>query len=110
VAGSAVYAATKAAVELFSKTLALELGPEGVRVNVVAPALVRSEIWQAAGLPQATADQMLKTRALDYALGRIGEPEDVAAAVSFLVSEQASWITGEVLGVNGGVGVNALRR
>ena len=81
VAGASVYAATKAGVEGFSRALALEVGPLGIRVNVVAPSLVRSNIWLAAGMSRESYERMLKDCGAKYPLGRTGEPEDVAGIV-----------------------------
>ncbi len=108
--GTAVYAAAKAGVEGFTRAMALELGPAGVRVNCVAPALVRSEIWTSAGMTPERYDKMLAERAAEYPLGRVGEPEDVASLVSFLVSSRADWITGAVIPIDGGSTLGAVKR
>nr|WP_189212642.1 MULTISPECIES: SDR family oxidoreductase [Actinokineospora] len=93
--GLGVYNATKAALIHLTRQLALELSPR-VRVNAVAPAVVRTrlaeELWR---------DHEDRLSAV-FALGRIGEPDDVAASVAFLASDAASWITGETLVVDGG--------
>ncbi len=89
------YNATKAAVLLLTRQLAYELAP-GVRVNAVAPGLVRTEFARAIWEP---AEQLMAQR---IPLGRIGEPTDVAAAVAMLLSDDASWITGATLTVDGG--------
>jgi NAD(P)-dependent dehydrogenase (short-subunit alcohol dehydrogenase family) len=102
IVGTSVYAATKAGVEGFSRALAFEVGPDGVRVNVIAPSMVRSNIWLAAGMSAETYDRTLAERGAEYPLGRAGEPEDVAGIVRFLVTPAASWITGVVLPVDGG--------
>jgi len=102
VVGASVYAAAKAGVEGFSRALAFEVGPLGIRVNVVAPSLVRSNIWLSAGMSPEVYERMLVDRGGEYPLGRAGEPEDVAALVRFLVTPQASWITGAVIPVDGG--------
>lgn len=104
--GAAVYVATKGAIESLSKALAIELAPSGVRVNVVSPALVRSDIYIADGMSEAESDRFLIERRHAYPLGRIGEPSDVSELVLFLVSDKASWMTGTVIPVDGGRGVS----
>ena len=108
--GTAVYAAAKAGVEGFTRAMALELGPAGVRVNCVAPALVRSDIWTSAGMTPERYEKMLAERAAEYPLGRIGEPEDIASLVSFLVSERADWVTGAVIPIDGGSTLGTVKR
>jgi 3-oxoacyl-[acyl-carrier protein] reductase len=110
IAGTTVYAATKAGVEGFSRALAFELGPEQVRVNVIVPSLVRSNIWLAAGMNSDTYERLLAERGREYPLARVGEPEDVAAMVRFLVSGKASWITGAVIPVDGGRSLGTVKR
>jgi NAD(P)-dependent dehydrogenase (short-subunit alcohol dehydrogenase family) len=109
-AGTSVYAATKAGVEAFSQALAFEVGVDGIRVNVVAPSLVRSNIWLAAGMSAETYERTLAERGAEYPLGRAGEPEDVAGIVRFLVASEASWITGVVLPVDGGRSLGVTKR
>jgi len=95
-AGQANYAASKAGVVALGRSLARELGKSGVTVNVVAPGMIRTAMT--AALPPEIVQ-----RAVDEsALGRIGEPEDVAAAVTFLCSDAARHVTGTVLRVDGG--------
>ena len=96
-AGQTNYAASKGAVISFSKALARELGPMGIRVNVVAPGLIQTEML--AGMKQEMVDRVVKSSAL----GRIGQGEEVAEAVAFLASDRASYITGQCLIVDGGV-------
>ena len=79
------------------KALAKELGPSGIRVNCVAPGVIKTDMLDA--LPPEVLPQL----AQETPLGRLGTPEDIAAAVSFLADEKASFITGQVLGVNGGI-------
>jgi len=109
-AGTSVYAATKAGVEAFSRALALEVGPAGIRVNVIAPSLVRSNIWLAAGMSADAYERLLTEKGTEYPLGRTGTPEDVAAVVRFLVAPEACWITGAVLPVDGGRLLGVARR
>jgi 3-oxoacyl-[acyl-carrier protein] reductase len=97
--GQTNYAATKAGLIGFTKALAKELGTRGVRVNAVAPGYITTEIT--AGLPEDLREGLLSLTPL----GRLGEPEDVARAVRFLCSDEASFVTGEVLRVDGGLGM-----
>jgi 3-oxoacyl-[acyl-carrier protein] reductase len=97
--GQTNYAASKAGIIGFTKSLARELGSRNVRANVVAPGYVKTQLTDV--LPEeATAAMLTNTP-----LGRLGEPEDVAGAVRFLCSDEASFITGEVLLVDGGLGM-----
>ncbi len=96
-AGQANYAAAKAGIIGFSKSLAREVGSRGITVNVVAPGFIETDMTR--DLPEATRAGMLA----DTALGRFGTPADVANAVAFLASPAAAYITGETLHVNGGL-------
>lgn len=100
--GSALYAATKGAVEAFSTALATEVCDDDIRVHVVAPALVRSRIWLEAGTSKDDYDTLLKQRGEEFPLGRAGEPEDVSELIAFLVSNKAAWLTGNAIQVDGG--------
>lgn len=95
-AGLGAYSASKLMLVHLTRTLALELGP-GVRVNAVAPALVKTRF------STAIYDGREAEATADYPLGRLGTPEDVAAAVTFLLSADASWITGQTLLLDGGL-------
>lgn len=97
-AGQSAYSATKGAVIAFTKSAAKELAPMGVRVNAVAPGIVHTERFEE--LYEASGDK-IDTRIGRIALGRLGKPEDVAKAVAFLASDQASYISGQILGVDG---------
>jgi 3-oxoacyl-[acyl-carrier protein] reductase len=97
--GQTNYAASKGGIIAFTKSLAQELGSRGVRANVVAPGYVRTQLTDA--IPEDAKTQMLGLTPL----GRFGDPEDVARAVRFLCSDDASFITGEVLVVGGGLGM-----
>jgi 3-oxoacyl-[acyl-carrier protein] reductase len=95
--GQANYAAAKAGIIAFSKSLAREIGSRGVTVNVVAPGFIDTDMTR--GLPQESKNAMLG----QIALGRFGEPADIAHAVAFLASPAASYVTGETLHINGGM-------
>jgi 3-oxoacyl-[acyl-carrier protein] reductase len=97
---SAVYTATKGAVDAITRTLAKELGPRNIRVNSINPGMVETEGVHAAGF--AEGDFRKQFEALSP-LGRIGQPDDVAPAAVFFASQDASWITGETLVVSGGL-------
>ena len=96
-AGQANYAAAKAGVIGFSKSVAKELASRGITVNVVAPGFIGTDMT--ADLPETVKEKALA----DIPLGKMGEPEDVANAVLFLASDQASYITGQVVNVDGGM-------
>jgi len=101
-AGSVVYSASKGGVEAFSRAIAIELAPHSVRVNCVAPGLVRTDIYLAAGMPAGAYDELLRARAIEIPLKRVGEPVDVAGLVAFLGSGAASWMTGVCIPLDGG--------
>jgi 3-oxoacyl-[acyl-carrier protein] reductase len=96
-AGQANYAAAKAGIIAFSKSLAKEIGSRGITVNVVAPGFIDTDMTRA--LPEDAKQAMLG----QIALGRLGEAKDIASAVGFLASPAAAYITGETLHVNGGM-------
>src|SRR5438094_6493906 len=98
-ANTAVYSATKAAVDAVTKSLAKELGPRKIRVNAINPGMVETEGWHAAGI--AESDMRKQTEATTP-LGRIGQPQDIAGTVVFLASADSSWITGETFVISGG--------
>jgi 3-oxoacyl-[acyl-carrier protein] reductase len=97
--GQTNYSASKAGIIGFTKALARELGNRGVRANVVAPGYVGTR------LTQVIADDMKELMLKNTPLGRFGTPEDIAGAVRFLSSDEAAFITGEVLLVDGGLGM-----
>ena len=101
-AGSAAYSATKGAVEALSRSLAIEAAVHGARVNCIAPGLVRSDIYLAAGMSQEDYDQLLLARAAEIPLKRVGEPEDICALVSYLASDRSAWVTGQCFPIDGG--------
>ena len=96
--GMSAYCAAKAGLSMLTQVAALELGPRGVRVNAVAPGFVHTPLTEGAALIPGVLDDYVE----NTALGRAGTPEEVAEAVAFLCSSQSSWLTGEVLDLNGG--------
>ncbi|WP_217195372.1 SDR family NAD(P)-dependent oxidoreductase [Streptomyces buecherae] len=103
--GNHAYSAAKAGLASLTRTLAGHAAPRGVRVNLVAPGTVRTPVW-------AGREESLRLASAEYPLGRVGEPEDIAAAITFLASSDAAWITGVTLPVDGGLLVSnvGLRR
>ena len=96
-AGQTNYAASKAAIEGFTRSLALEVASRGITVNAVAPGFIKTEILE-------TIDpEKLQAMVKNIPVGRVGDAEDVASIVSFLASDESSYITGQVLHVNGGL-------
>lgn len=91
------YSATKAAVEQLTRIFAREVGPRGITVNSISPGPTNTELFT-----RGKAEETIRQLAGMTALGRIGEPEDIARVVLFLVSDEAAWVTGQNLGANGG--------
>jgi len=98
-AGQANYAAAKSGLIGFSRAVAREMGSRGITSNLVAPGLVRTDLTK--NIPQQVVDQAMQR----ILVGRLGTPEEIAAAVVFLASEEAGYITGHVLPVDGGLGM-----
>jgi NAD(P)-dependent dehydrogenase (short-subunit alcohol dehydrogenase family) len=90
------YSAAKAGLEMLTKTLAAKYGPKGVRFNLITPGTIRTRVWD------GREDRLVSLAGM-YPLGRVGEPDDIAAAVAFLASADAAWITGITLPVDGGL-------
>jgi 3-oxoacyl-[acyl-carrier protein] reductase len=99
--GNAFYAATKAEVAILTRRFAMELGPDGITVNAVAPGFIRTDMTRSnrAGNDWAAAEQRLAERAM---MRRIGEPQDIANAIAFLAAPESGWITAQTLVVDGG--------
>ncbi|SDK94542.1 3-oxoacyl-[acyl-carrier protein] reductase [Glycomyces sambucus] len=101
--GQANYAAAKMGVQGFTRTLAIELGPFGVNVNAIAPGFVATEMTDAtAARLGLSAEEFQRRTAQATLVGRIGRPEDIAAAATFLAGDESSYITGQTLYVDGG--------
>jgi NAD(P)-dependent dehydrogenase (short-subunit alcohol dehydrogenase family) len=94
-----VYSASKAGLNQLTRTLAPELGPMGIRINAVAPGLTRGEVADALLINDPGAQAWIRQVT---PLGRVGEPQDIARTVTFLASEQAAWVTGQVIDSSGG--------
>ena len=98
--GEEAYSAAKAGVENLTRNLAVRYGPSGIRCICVAPGTIETDAWRER---LANNPKTLENLKSFYPLGRIGRPEDVANAVAFLASEEASWITGTTINVDGGM-------
>ncbi len=99
-ASTAVYTATKGAVDMITSVLSKELGPKKIRVNSINPGLVETEGTHTAGVMNS---DMEKGMVSQTPLGRIGSPDDIARAVVFLASDDSQWVTGELLAASGGL-------
>jgi len=98
-AQGSVYCATKASVDAITRCLGQELGPRNIRVNSINPGMVETEGTHQAGMIESDFRKKIEE---ETPLGRIGVPKDIAPAVAFIASEEASWITGETLFISGG--------
>jgi meso-butanediol dehydrogenase/(S,S)-butanediol dehydrogenase/diacetyl reductase len=104
--GESAYSAAKAGMVNLTQNMAIHYGDDNIRVNLIAPGTIRTPIWSERLKADPTAfDQLVPW----YPLGRIGEPEDVAKAALFLCSDDASWITGAILPVDGGISAGNYR-
>jgi 3-oxoacyl-[acyl-carrier protein] reductase len=98
--GSAVYAASKAALESITRTFAAELAPRGVTVNAVAPGTTATDMYDSIASAEFQERALARTP-----LGRLGRPEDIADVIAFIASDDARWITGQVINASGGLRV-----
>ena len=98
--GNPAYSAAKAGVISFTQTLAIEYGPKGIRANVVLPGTIETPVWQTRKDSRPEVFELVKGW---YPVGRVGRPEDIAAAVAFLSADEASFINGASLNVDGGL-------
>lgn len=103
--GVAYYCMSKAAIDQFTKCLALEMASHGVRVNAVNPGVIVTNVHKRAGMDEKSYEEFLVKCNSTHALGRPGEASEVAEAVLFLASERSSFTTGELLRVDGGRGI-----
>src|ERR1700720_3370845 len=103
-AGASAYSATKAALRSLARTAAAELVGRGIRVNAVAPGPIVTPIFGRTGLSKEAIDQFVKETVAKVPMKRFGQPEEVAGAVAFLASQDASYITGVEINVDGGLG------
>jgi NAD(P)-dependent dehydrogenase (short-subunit alcohol dehydrogenase family) len=104
VVNGTVYAATKAALRSLTRSVAAELVGRNIRVNAVAPGPIETPIFERTGLPKEARDEFAKSIISAVPMKRFGKPEEVAGAVAFLASSDASYITGVEIGVDGGRG------
>jgi 3-oxoacyl-[acyl-carrier protein] reductase len=95
--GQLAYSGSKAALVGVTKSAAKELAPKGIRVNAVAPGMIRTDLLRE--MPQTKIEERIR----DIRMGRLGEPEEVARVITFLCSDLASYVTGQVIGVDGGM-------
>uniref|UniRef100_A0A1I7W0C8 3-oxoacyl-[acyl-carrier-protein] reductase FabG-like n=1 Tax=Loa loa TaxID=7209 RepID=A0A1I7W0C8_LOALO len=107
--GVTFYCISKAGLDQFTKCLALELGPEGVRVNSVNPGVITTDIHKRSGMNDKDYHEFIDRTAKFAALGKTGKAMDVARAIYFLASDESSFITGDLLRIDGGRGIMHLR-
>lgn len=107
--GVLAYCISKAAVDQFTRCVALELAPRGVRVNAVNPGVVLTELHRSGGMSEQNYQAFLENSKSTHPLGRVGNPEEVAELVMFLVSDRASWITGVTCSIDGGRALTCAR-
>ncbi len=107
--GVAAYCVSKAAVDQLTRVAALDLAPQGVRVNAVNPGVVRTNLHRRSGMAEDRYADFLERSKTTHPLGRIGTPEEIAGVILFLVSAASGWITGETVAIDGGRHLTCLR-
>ncbi len=105
---TAVYAASKAAMNSYTRTAAVELAPKNIRVNVINPGPIATPIFSKTGMEEEQLNEMSQAMEARIPLKRFGQPEDVANLVSFLASDDASFITGSEYNIDGGININPI--
>jgi NAD(P)-dependent dehydrogenase (short-subunit alcohol dehydrogenase family) len=105
----AAYCVSKAALDQLTRCLAIELAPEKIRVNAVNPGVVVTELHRRGGMSDEAYSAFLERGRSTHPLGRVGTPEEVAGLVAWLLSSEASWMTGETIAIDGGRHLTALR-
>jgi len=100
--GCASYCASKAAVDQLSRCAAIDLAPDGIRVNCVNPGVILTELQKRGGLSEEQYAGFLERSKITHPLGRVGEPEEVGKLIAFLASDNASFMTGECIAIDGG--------
>ena len=100
--GVLAYCVSKAGLDQLTRCLALELAPDGVRVNSVNPGVVKTGLHRSGGMDEKAYDSFLEHSKLTHPLGRVGQPEEIAALITFLASDEAGWITGANVAIDGG--------
>jgi NAD(P)-dependent dehydrogenase (short-subunit alcohol dehydrogenase family) len=99
---ASMYAASKAALNSFTGSWALELAPKGIRVNAVAPGWVRTEVYELSGMSSAQVDELFEQAAKGVPLGETGVPEDVSRWITRFAEPSSAWVTGRILTMDGG--------
>lgn len=107
--GVAAYCVSKAAVDQLTRVAALDFAPRGVRVNSVNPGVVQTNLHRRSGMDEARYAEFLEHSKTTHPLGRIGNTDEIAAAIAFLLSPASGWITGETLAIDGGRHLTCLR-
>ncbi len=107
--GVLAYCVSKAAVDQLTRCAALELAPQGVRVNAVNPGVVITEIHKRGGMSEEDYEKFLEHSKTTHPLGRVGDPKEIAELVCYLASEKASWITGATYQIDGGRALTCAR-
>lgn len=100
--GALAYKMSKAAMDQMTRCVALEVASHGIRVNSVNPGVIVTEIFKRSGMTDHQTEKYMEQSKALHPLGRPGQPEEVAAAIVFLASQQASFITGQTLAIDGG--------